>query len=125
MPKMTRPGPSLRARRDLWVRWCRLVESASPSRRKVPSEDWSQKVAAALGEATAALEYRLAAMAKGYALMRAAYLDFAPALGRNTAGADPSKLDAVRGAQWRLVLCVAGFEMFLRGRLGREEKIEK
>ncbi len=122
---MKRTGPGLRVRRDLWVRWCRLVEPASSSRGKVPSEDLSQRVVAALGEATEALDYRLAAMAKGYALMRAAYLDFTPALGRNTAGADPSKLDAVRGVQWRLVLCVAGFEMFLRGRLGREEKIEK
>lgn len=125
MPKLKRSGPGLRVRRDLWVRWCRLVEPASPSRRKAPGDEFSQRVAAALGEAAEAIDYRLAAMAKGYALMRAAYLDFAPALGRNTVGADPSKLDAVRGVQWRLVLCVAGFEMFLRGRLGREEKIEK
>jgi hypothetical protein len=115
-------SPGLRVRRDLWVRWCRLAELASRTQR---SEEWSQKVVEALGDGTESLDYRLAAMAKGYALMRAAYLDFTPALGRNAVGQEPSKLDAVRGVQWRLVMCVAGFEMFLRGRLGREEKIWK
>ncbi|HEU0074439.1 MAG TPA: hypothetical protein VFS30_10535 [Dehalococcoidia bacterium] len=71
------------------------------------------------------MEHRLAAIAKGYALMRAAHLDFAPALGRNSTARQPSPLDGVRGSQWRLVAAVAGFEIFLRGRIGREEKIWK
>ena len=80
----------------------------------------------ALGPRPAAsIEYRLEAIARGYALLRAAYLDFTPALGRNATSREPSRLDVVRGLQWRLVLSVAGFEMYLRGRTGREEKIWK
>lgn len=126
---MLRPGRSVtgsrtRPRRDLWPRWCRVLGSAW-SRRATRSDREAARVVDALGPSTATLEYRLGAMAKGYSLMRAAHLDFEPSIGCGRVSAHPSRLDRLRGLQWRLVMSVAGFEMFLRGRCGREEKIWK
>ena len=110
----------LRARR-VWGQWCRLVYSRLRA-QKAPTVEWSEKIAEALGQGPASLDYRLAAIARGYALMRAAHLDFKPAMGRYATECGPSRLDTVRGLQWRLVLSVAGFEMFLRGRIGQKDK---
>jgi len=68
-------------------------------------EEWSQRISEALGGSTASLDYRLSAIARGYALMRAAHLDFTPAIGRNATRREPSQLDVLRGIQPVRRLC--------------------
>jgi hypothetical protein len=114
-----------RRARHLWRKWCWLVHSNLRSQNSSGGAEWLKEIAAALGPEPASIRYRLEAIARGYALLRAAHLDFTPAIGRSAATREPSRLDVVRGLQWRLVLSVAGFEMFLRGRVGRDEKIWK
>jgi hypothetical protein len=120
------PATTLRVSRRLWTSFLRVARTASTRLRSLRDEASEANVEQALGKGEESLDYRLEAMTRGYALLRAGFLDFNPRLGRaETAKGAHSKTDELRGVQWRLVLAVAGFEIFLRGRLGIEKPIYK
>lgn len=102
-----------------WGAWCRLVEPYWDERGGLRDDAPLEAIGSALGEGNSAVDHRLYSMSKGYALLRASVQDENPAIGRGSPRETPSRLDFVRGLQWRLVMAVGGLEVFLRGRFGR------
>lgn len=111
-----------RAARSTWGRWIGIIPPYLIRGGGLRSDAPVEQLTEALGTGTDDLDFRLYCISKGHALLRAAFLDHEPAIGRGTAREAPTRLDTIRGLQWRLVMSVAGMERFLRGRVGHDKR---